>query len=221
MNHPSKRIKRSRIGMSMKPNRSNKDRNQDDDQLTQWLQATAAGDRSAFQKLYQRTSGPLYGLCLRILKEEGRAQECVQDVFLAVWQQAGRFDPARAQPMTWLAAIAHHRAISLLRRFNREITTADWADFLALADAPLLSPEGHQGGSVDGDPHDWQLMDREAMTRCLEALRAEPRQAIHRAFWFGHTYQEIADELSTSLSTVKSWIRRALINLKSCLGLVN
>lgn len=185
--------------------------------LAQWLQATASGDRAAFQKLYQHTSGPLYGLCLRILREEGRAQECVQDVFLTVWQKAERFDPDRAQPTTWLAAIAHHRAISLLRRFNREVTTEDWADYLVMAENPTRA----HGDDSENTTQDWQLMDRDMLERCLNELRAEPRHAIHKAFWFGHTYQEIADELTTSLGTVKSWIRRALISLKSCLGLVN
>ncbi|MBD3815891.1 MAG: hypothetical protein IE913_05470, partial [Halothiobacillus sp.] len=115
------------INMNSKQNRSASQDRYDQELLAQWLMAIANGDRSAFQKLYQHTSGPLYGLCLRILREEGRAQECVQDVFLTVWQKAERFDPDRAQPMTWLAAIAHHRAISLLRRFNREVTTDDWA----------------------------------------------------------------------------------------------
>jgi len=214
---PSHGKKSEAINMNSKQNRSASQDRYDQELLAQWLLATANGDRSAFQKLYQHTSGPLYGLCLRILREEGRAQECVQDVFLTVWQKAERFDPDRAQPMTWLAAIAHHRAISLLRRFNREVTTDDWADYLVLAD----NPTREQSAAGEHSPEDWQLMDREVLERCLNELRAEPRHAIHKAFWFGHTYQEIADELTTSLSTVKSWIRRALISLKSCLGLVN
>lgn len=203
--------------MNTKHNEATSQGGDDPQLLNQWLCATASGDRAAFQKLYQHTSGPLYGLCLRILREEGRAQECVQDVFLTVWQKAASFAPDRAQPMTWLAAIAHHRAISLLRRFNREVTTEDWADYLVLADNPTRAHDSVN----DHSAHDWQLMDQDLLERCLNELRAEPRHAIHKAFWFGHTYQEIADELTTSLGTVKSWIRRALISLKSCLGLVN
>ncbi|WP_407275971.1 sigma-70 family RNA polymerase sigma factor [Halothiobacillus sp. DCM-1] len=185
-----------------------------DESLLRWLAATADGDQAAFAALYQATAGRLYGLCLRILHEEGRAQECLQDVFLAVWQQAGRFDAARARPMTWLAAIAHHRAISLLRRFDREITAPDWAEFLLRAEVPD-DAEPSQRAQPE---QDWQLLDAAALDRCLQRLRAEPRQAVQHAFWFGQTYQEIADELALSINTVKSWIRRALAELKSCLG---
>lgn len=186
-----------------------------DEVLVRWLSAIGRGDHAAFTALYEATAGRLYGLSLRILHEEGRAQECVQDVFLAVWQQAGRFDPARARPMTWLAAIAHHRAISLLRRFDRELTAPDWADFLLQAEIPDEAEPSRRGQPEQ----DWQLLDAAALDRCLQQLRAEPRQAVQHAFWFGQTYQEIADELSLSINTVKSWIRRALAELKTCLGL--
>lgn len=186
-----------------------------DEALVRWLAATAQGDHAAFSALYQATAGRLYGLSLRILHEEGRAQECVQDVFLAVWQQASRFDAARARPMTWLAAIAHHRAISLLRRFDRELTAPDWADFLLQAEIP----DDAEPSRLGQPEQDWQLLDAGALDRCLQQLRAEPRQAVQHAFWFGQTYQEIADELSLSINTVKSWIRRALAELKTCLGL--
>ncbi len=186
-----------------------------DASLARWISATAQGDHAAFSALYQATAGRLYGLSLRILHEEGRAQECVQDVFLAVWQQASRFDPERARPMTWLAAIAHHRAISLLRRFDRELTAPDWADFLMQAEIPDDAEPSRRGQPEQ----DWQLLDAGALDRCLHQLRAEPRQAVQHAFWFGQTYQEIADELSLSINTVKSWVRRALAELKTCLGL--
>ncbi len=184
--------------------------------LPHWLASCANGDRAAFNRVYQATSGRLYGLCLRILREEGRAQECLQDVFLAVWQQAGRFDPARATAMTWLAAITHHRAISLSRRFTRELTADDWTEFLAHAEQPDRAdlPDAAQ----HAPDHDWHLLDRKRLQECLDLLRDEPREAVQYAFWQGDTYQEIADKLATSLNTVKSWIRRALVELKSCIG---
>lgn len=186
------------------------------ERLTLLLQATSSGDRSAFERLYAATSGRLYGLCLRILREEGRAQECVQDVFLTVWEKAAQFDPRRASAMSWLAAITHHRAISLSRRFTRELTADDWADFLAHADVPDradLPDRDHHAPD-----HDWHLLNPRLLALCLEALREEPRQAVQQAFWMGLTYQEIAEKLTAPLNTVKSWIRRALSELKQCIA---
>jgi len=186
------------------------------DQLATWLNATAQGDRQAFEHIYSITSGRLYGLCLRILREEGRAQECVQDVFLAVWQKAGSFDVQRASAMSWLAAIAHHRAISLSRRFSRELTADDWAEFLRDADMP--DPADQPDRAQHAPDNDWHLLDSDLLQQCLDSLREEPRRAIEQAFWVGETYQEIAARLAAPLNTVKSWIRRALSELKQCIA---
>src|SRR5229473_7630050 len=84
-------------------------------QLVAALARVAAGDRAALRLVYQDTSAKLFGVCLRILKDRGEAEDVLQDVYVTVWRKAGSFDPARASPISWLVAIARNRAIDRLR----------------------------------------------------------------------------------------------------------
>src|SRR3989442_310912 len=99
-------------------------------QLVAALVRVAGGDRAALRLVYQDTSAKLFGVCLRILKDRGEAEDVLQDVYVTVWRKAGSFDPARASPITWLVAIARNRAIDRLRssaasRRSEPIETAE------------------------------------------------------------------------------------------------
>src|SRR4030081_2854060 len=84
-------------------------------QLVAALARIAGGDRAALQLIYQNTSAKLFGVCLRILKDRGEAEDVLQEVFVTVWRKAASFDPGRASPITWMVAIARNRAIDRLR----------------------------------------------------------------------------------------------------------
>lgn len=178
----------------------------DRDRLRQLLAATAAGDRDAFESLYQRTSAKLFGICLRILNERNEAEEVLQDVYLVVWRKAGLFDSGRASPITWLAMIARNKAIDRLRsgRLDRTAVPIDLAAEIA-----------SEGGSVESLAE--TQLEQRRLQGCLEELSGEQRGAIRVAFFEGCTYEEIASRSDTPLGTVKSWIRRGLLKLKDCL----
>src|ERR1700756_6015135 len=82
-----------------------------------WLiAAVAKGDEAAFERLYAATRAKLFGVVLRILRRQDLAEEVIQDTYVKIWNSAGQFNPALASPITWMAAIARHRAIDLLRK---------------------------------------------------------------------------------------------------------
>jgi RNA polymerase sigma factor (sigma-70 family) len=166
--------------------------------------AIAAGDRRAFATLYERTSAKLYGVALRILQSESEAEEVLQDVFVSVWRNAGRFEAGRASPITWLAVLARNRAIDRIR--GRK---------------PLPAPLEEAGDPVSTDLDALQLLeqagDRQRLDGCLEQLDESPRRAIVSAFLDGYTHREIATKEGVPLGTMKSRIRRALVALRMCL----
>src|SRR5438105_3862032 len=84
-------------------------------QLVAALVRVAGGDRAALRIVYQDTSAKLFGVCLRILKDRGEAEDVLQDVYVTVWRKADSFDPGRASPITWMVAIARNRSIDRLR----------------------------------------------------------------------------------------------------------
>lgn len=173
-------------------------------ELTRLLERTAAEDRQSLKSLYECTSAKLYGICLRLLRDEADAQDVLQEVYLSVWRKAASFDSTRASPITWLATIARNRSIDRLRA--RQAPTEDLG---AAVDIP------------DDGPSSFQVLetadDAARLRRCLEELESRARDAIRSAFFDGATYPELAEREGVPLPTMKSWIRRGLISLRGCL----
>ena len=165
-----------------------------------------AGDRGALQTVYRLTSAKLFGVCLRILGEHSEAEDVLQEVYVTVWRKAVDFDASRASPMTWLIAIARNRAIDRLRatKQSRRMDPIEAADGIAdsapVADRALESAQDHT-----------------RLHSCLGSLEAREQAALRGAFFDGNTYEDLAARMSVPLGTMKSWIRRAMIKLKSCL----
>jgi RNA polymerase sigma factor (sigma-70 family) len=164
------------------------------------------GDRAALQQVYRLTSAKLFGVCLRILGERSEAEDVLQEVYLIVWRKAATFDPGRASPMTWLISIARNRCIDQLRatRQSRQMQPIDAAD--TVADAALPTDRAMESGEANVRLH-----------ACLDTLAERERVALRGAFFDGSTYEEMAARMSVPLGTMKTWIRRAMIKLKSCL----
>lgn len=169
------------------------------------LTACASGEGPAFERLYRATSAHLYAQLLRIVREEAAAQDCLQQVYLRVWQTADRYDANRAKPMTWLSTITRNIGIDWLRRQKRHPEDGDDA-FETLANDVDLVAES------DLDQQSQMLHE------CLAILSASQRQALEKAYFEGLTHAELATTLTQPLGTIKSWIRRGLERLKACMS---
>ncbi len=170
------------------------------------LARVAGGDRNALQTVYRLTSTKLFAVCLRILGERSAAEDALQEVFMTVWRKAAQFDAGVSSPMTWLIAIARNRAIDLARTrgSSRNIEPIEAAADLA-DDAPLAE-DAMQAAQ-----------DQARLQQCLDQLADHERAALRGAFFDGNTYEELARRMKVPLGTMKSWIRRAMLKLKSCL----
>ena len=80
--------------------------------LADLLRRSARGDEAAFAELYDATSRRLYGMVLRVVRDHAMSEEVTQEVYLDVWRQSARFDPARGSAMSWLLTIAHRAAVA-------------------------------------------------------------------------------------------------------------
>lgn len=176
----------------------------DPDALVELMRACAGGDQAAFATLYRRTSDKLFGICVRMLRERGEAEDALQDVYTNVWRRAGSFDPARANAMTWLITLARNQCIDRLRRHHEEQLDDSAAQ-------RIIDP--------DPDPaaHSEISEQRQRLERCLATLAGQQREAVRAAFFTGATYNQLANRLDVPLATMKSWIRRSLIRLRECL----
>jgi len=173
--------------------------------LERLLARVAGGDARAFELLYHATSAKLFGVCLRLLPERSDAEDVLQDAYAAVWRKAGQYDAAIASPISWLAMIAHNKAIDRLR--NDGVARNVPIEFAAEVDdtapsAPQLAEHAGEARRLD---------------QCLQQLEARRRTLIRTAFFDGATYEELARRTDTPIGTVKSWIRRGLLQLRTCL----
>ena len=168
------------------------------------LMKVATGDRATFSQLYHHTSSKLFGVCLRMLRDTGAAEEVLQDFYISVWRQADRFDPGRASALTWLTTMARNRAIDRLRQ-HREAPLDEGAEETLVDDAP--TPAEHTEDN----------QERLRLASCIDQLTPQHGHAIREAFFSGATYSELAARVNVPLGTMKSWIRRSLVLLKACL----
>jgi RNA polymerase sigma factor (sigma-70 family) len=184
-------------------------------ELAQLLARSGLGDRAAFARLYERTSGHLLAVVLRIQRDRAQAEDLLQEVYVSVWKAAAGFDAARSQPLTWLTHIARNRAIDSLRRAQAqprlESTTRDDDD-----DRPDAADT-----LADDAPGPLDLLglasQKRQLSACMERLTPPQRQSVALAFFDGLSHAEVAAQLREPLGTVKSWVRRALNTLKGCL----
>ncbi|GGD62225.1 RNA polymerase sigma factor [Croceicoccus mobilis] len=174
------------------------------------IEQVARGNSAALKQVYDMTSAKLFGVILRIMHDRELAEDVLQDVYLKVWNRAGRFDANRASPISWLCVIARNAAIDGVRRQQR-------SDYLSgHAEADVL--EEIEDDAVPADELLCNAEDNERMRRCMEALQDDHRKSIRMAFFDGLSHSELAERIGVPLGTMKSWIRRGLASLKGCLG---
>lgn len=168
------------------------------------IRAIAARDRDAFVALFERYAGRVKGYLMRTGTSAADADEIAQDVMVAVWRHAARFDPARAAASTWIFAIARNRRIDVARRV-RPVPDPD---------DPLLNP--------DPEPDAFAVLnaaEREGALRAAVAgLGEEQRRVLVASFYEGLSHAEIAAREGLPLGTVKSRIRLAFARLHAILG---
>lgn len=155
-------------------------------------------DHDAFAAFYDTLSPRVYGFLLRLLRNRSDADDVLQETFLQVWNQAGRFDPARANADGWVLMIARSRASDRLRKRG------------GVGQEYGVEPTEHH------DPAERLERDDDA-TRvgvALDHLPAEQRELIRLSFFDGLTHEQIAQAQKLPLGTVKTRIRLGMIRLR-------
>lgn len=176
-------------------------------QLEEMIARTALGDRDAFAMLYEATSSKLHAICVSVLKDRPEAEETLQEVYIKVWQGAGRYASNGLSPMTWLITIARNRAIDRLRaRTSRPVTSpSDEAESL-----PSSEP-GPEAATI-------RAQERKLLDNCLAELGKDQAEAVRAIYLEGLTYADLATRLDKPINTVRSWLRRSLMRLKDCVS---
>ena len=172
-------------------------------ELDALLPLVAGGDKRAFGRLYDLTSGKLFAVVRCVLKKPELAEEALQEAFIKVWQRAGSYEAGSLRPTAWLAAIARNQAIDLKRRFAERMS--DRAEELEAADSVPVMPEAEVA------------MDLSRLKKCLKLLPEERQDMVLLAYYQGWTRDELAAQYKRPATTIKTLLRRSLTVLKDCL----
>jgi RNA polymerase sigma-70 factor, ECF subfamily len=173
--------------------------------LDKLLTLVARGDKDAYEAVYDRLAGPVYGLIRKVLRDPSQSEEVAQEVLLEVWRTASRFDSARGSAATWALTIAHRRAIDRVRS-----QTAATEREMRSATSPVAVDEVAE--TVEA------TLEAERVRRCLDGLTQLQRESITLAYYGGYSYPQVAALLGTALGTIKTRIRDGLTRLRDCLG---
>ncbi|MDI1247285.1 MAG: sigma-70 family RNA polymerase sigma factor [Lacunisphaera sp.] len=173
------------------------------------LARVAAGDRAAFRRLYAHYSPALFPLALRLVGDRGAAEEALQDTFVKIWRHAPGYDARLSRPFTWAVTILRRTCIDHLRK-NRHARLA----------TPLPDDDAAPAELVTGENirRTTEVQETTARLRTALAAIAPPqRDALELALYSTLTHPEIAARLGQPVGTIKTWIRRGLLGLRTTL----
>lgn len=169
------------------------------------LERIAAGDDAAVGETLDRYGGLVANLARRYCPPSD-VDDAVQDVFISVWRDAARFDPARAKETTFVAMIARRRLIDRLRRGARR------------ADTQALETAAEPTAPAERDPA--ELRDELERVRAVVGnLDPDHQRLLELTVCEGYSHSQAAEQLSLPLGTVKSRVRRGLARIRQDLGL--
>lgn len=171
--------------------------------LLQLIGEVASGNKSAFARLYGLTHAKLLGVALRILRDRALAEDVLQESYVKVWRHAASYDPSIASPMTWMATIVRHGAIDALRKRQLE----------------ALGSEEEMATIASGDPDPVEEMHlarlRPKALAAFAKLPEDKRRLIMLAYLRDRSRQELSARFGVPANTVKTHLRRALLEMRA------
>jgi RNA polymerase sigma-70 factor (ECF subfamily) len=153
-------------------------------------------DERALSLLYDKYSGAIYSVILKMIRDEGKAQNLLQDTFITVWDKAESYDTNKGRFYTWVYRIAKNKTLNVLRKTDVLIQTDDFSVYDTKEDAVSIDSEYLE------------------LNGALTTLEAHHKEAIELVYFKGLTHKEAHQEMDVPLGTFKSYIRQALKQLR-------
>lgn len=175
-------------------------------ELAALLLQCGQGNREAFRRLYELTSPKLTAITLAMVRDENLTFDILQQSYLTIWQKAECFDVSKGKAFTWLLVITRNKSLDQLRKIKRRGYTEELTDIYE--DETMRS---------DDSTRAWML--RRLIAPCIDTLSPQATQAIILNVVHGLSFREIGESFGVPTNTVKSWVRRGLIKLRTELGI--
>ncbi len=153
-------------------------------------------DERALSLLYDNYSGAIYSVILKMIRDEGKAQDLLQETFMTVWDKAESYDVDKGRFYTWVYRIAKNKTLNVLRKTDPLIQTDDFSVHINKEDATSIDPEYLE------------------LNGAVTQLEGHHKEAIELVYFKGLTHKEAHTEMDVPLGTFKSYIRQALKQLR-------
>ncbi|MCY0938095.1 ECF RNA polymerase sigma factor SigK [Streptomyces sp. H34-S4] len=176
-------------------------------QLQEVMERVSQGDKDAFSVLYDAVAATVFGIAVRVVRDRAQSEEVAQEVMIDLWRQAARYRPEQGTVMSWVATIAHRRAVDRVRSAQASASRE-----YAAGVREQVRPFDEVAEEVE------TRLDSEQVRRCLQGLTELQRRSVTLAYYGGLTYREVAEELRSPLPTIKTRMRDGLIRLRDCMG---
>jgi RNA polymerase sigma factor (sigma-70 family) len=182
-----------------------------DGQLIALIERVALRDAQALRQLYDITSSKLYAVAMRVVGNKELAEDVLQDAYLNIWRIAADYRASLSPPMAWMGVVVRSRALDFLRKRTAERALAGQSIDEQLSDSLV---------SNDAGPMDTTMASEQAwaLHECLRKIEAKPREVLTMAYFRDLSHGELAEQLRLPLGTVKTWIRRSLEQLRTCMA---
>ncbi len=165
----------------------------------------AQGDQRAVRACIDQFGALVWSIARRLTRTHADAEDAVQEIFTDIWRSAARFDPAQGSEKVFVATIARRRLIDRLRRLSNQGTTTSTDEIDSLTWA-------------DPGTHAETCAEAQTAARAVMQLRPEQRQVLELGLLQGLSHSEIATALQMPLGTVKTMMRRGLIQVRELMG---
>jgi RNA polymerase sigma-70 factor (ECF subfamily) len=164
---------------------------------TALIEQLKKSDERALSELYDKYSAAIYSVILKMIKDEGKAQDILQETFLTVWEKAEQYDSSKGRFYTWVFRIARNKTLNILRKNEPLIQSDDLSVYKNKEDAVRIDPKFLE------------------LNGAITQLELHHRQAIELVYFRGFTHREAHQEMDVPLGTFKSYVRQALKQLKA------
>ncbi len=172
------------------------------------LAKVASGDPEAFEELINKYGNLIWSIARRYLSNQNEAEDAVQEIFVALWQSAGRFDPNKASEITFISMITRRRLIDNLRKNNKHKVLKSIEDSLS---DDVFSQKSNLEENAEIS----------LVIRALKKLDIQDQELLSLSIYQGYSHLEIAKLLNLPLGTVKTKIRRNLMKIRDDIKRIN
>ena len=178
-------------------------------EVVQLILDIGSGDERALEVVYDRYAQRIYSLAMSMLKDDGLAEDALQEVFANIWQKASSYRPEMSAPGTWIMSVAHHKIVDFYRarrRVSDRTAEPEPETLLRIPDHRISVEQEVERG-----------FDAQLVRAALMELPEQQRQPLYLSAWHGYSQSEIARMLDIPLGTVKTRMRLGMQKLKAAL----